>query len=222
VREVAFEIRFAPRLRIAPEVWRIQDSLAESYPTVSQEVQVQPDARALQSYAFANPEERRTVKVTQENFLVVFNNYGNFEEFKEEALSRVKDFAGQFAIQTFQRVGLRYVNHIELAAEQGVKDLQRYVNLPVNFDRFDPASIEQFLTELRLADGEQKITIRGALFRLPGKAGGLFILDLDCFTQTPVEIGSLPRLMDEFHHKIQIQFLEHIREEFKQVMRGNL
>jgi hypothetical protein len=36
-----------------------------------------------------------------------------------------------------------------------------------------------------------------------------------------VEIGSLTTLMDEFHHKIQVQFLEHIREEYKQVMRGN-
>jgi uncharacterized protein (TIGR04255 family) len=221
VREVAFELRFAPRLRIAPEVWRIQDKLAESYPTVSQEVQLQPDARALQSYVFANPEEKRTVKVSQENFAVVFNNYGSFEEFKDEALRRAEYFAGQFDIKTFQRVGLRYVNHIQLTPDQGVQDLQRYVNLPIAFDRFDPASIEQLLTEFRLSAGEQKITIRGALFRLPGTAGGLFILDLDCYTLTPVELGSLSLLMDDFHHKIQIQFLEHIREEYKQVMRGN-
>jgi uncharacterized protein (TIGR04255 family) len=221
VREVAFELRFAPRLRIVPEVWRIQDGLAESYPTVSQEVQAQTDARLLQCYVFANPEEGRSIKVSQENFVVIFNNYGSFEEFKEEALRRAEDFAGLFSIQTFQRVGLRYVNHIELTADQGVQDLQRYVNLPVDFDRFDPASIEQLLTEFRLAVGEHKITIRGALFRLPGKAGGLFILDLDCYTLAPVEIGSLTTLMDEFHHKIQVQFLEHIREEYKQVMRGN-
>lgn len=221
VREVAFELRFAPRLRIAPEVWRIQDSLAESYPTVSQEMQAQADARILQIYVFANPEERRSIKVSQENFVVVFNNYGSFEEFKEEALKRAEAFAELFSIRTFQRLGLRYVNHIELTEEQGVRDLQRYVNLPVDFDRFDPASIEQLLTEFRLALGEHKITIRGALFRLPGKAGGLFILDLDCYTLASVEMASLAPLMDEFHHKIQIQFLEHIREEFKQVMRRN-
>jgi uncharacterized protein (TIGR04255 family) len=218
VREVAFEIRFAPRLRVAPEVWRIQENLAESYPTVGQEMQPQGDGRLLQAYVFANPDEQRNIKVTQENFLIVFNQYRSFEEFKAEAVRRVKEFADEFNVQSFLRVGLRYVNHIELTAEQGVRDLQRYVNLPIDFERFDPASIEQLLTEFRLAVGEHKITIRGALLRLP-KAGGLFILDLDCFTTEAVNVQALPDLMDEFHHKIQVQFLEHIREEYKQVMR---
>lgn len=221
VREVAFELRFAPRLRIAPEVWRIQDRLASSYPLVSQEMQGQADGRVLQTYVFANPETRRSIKVSQENFVVVFNEYGNFEEFKEEALTRVDSFAREFNVEMFQRVGLRYVNHIELDAEQGVRDLQRYVNLPVDFDRFDPASIEQLLTDFRLVIGDHKITIRGAFLHVPSRAGGLFILDLDCFTLLPANSESLPHLLDDFHHEIQIQFLEHIREDYKQVMRGN-
>lgn len=220
VREVAFELRFAPRLRIAPEVWRIQDSLAESYPSVNEEMQAQPDGRLLQAWVFGNLAERRTIKVSQENFVVIFNKYGSFEQFKEEALVRANAFTSLFQIENFLRVGLRYVNHIELGPEQGVRDLQRYVNLPIDFERFDPASIEQLLTEFRLVAGEHKINIRGALLRLPGKAGALFILDLDCYTASAVEVTSLSRLMEEFHHKIQIQFLEHIRQEYRQVMRG--
>jgi uncharacterized protein (TIGR04255 family) len=220
VREVAFEVRFAPRLRIAPEVWRIQDNLAESYPAVSQEVQVQPDGRPLQAYVFANPERHRSVKVSQENFVVIFNEYTSFEDFKQEALERVTAFTREFTIQNFQRVGLRYVNHIELRPGQGIQDLRRYVNLPIDMDRFDPASIEQLLTEFRLHSGQHKITVRGALIQVPGRDGGLFILDFDCYAFTG-DLRSLPAMMDEFHNKIQLQFLEHIREEYKQVMRGN-
>lgn len=219
VREVAFEVRFAPRLRIAPEVWRIQDSLAESYPSVSQEMQAQPDARLLQAYVFANPETRRSIKVSQENFVVIFNDYGSFEDFKQEALDRVSAFTGEFAIQNFQRVGLRYVNHIELKPGQGIQDLRRYVNLPVDMERFDPASIEQMLTEFRLASGEHKITVRGAMLQMPGRENSLFILDFDCYSFAG-DLRSLPSMLDDFHHKIQLQFLEHIREEYKQVMRG--
>jgi uncharacterized protein (TIGR04255 family) len=220
VREVAFEVRFAPRLRIAPEVWRIQDTLAESYPAVSQEMQPQPDGRVLQAYVFANPEKRRSVKVSQENFVIVFNEYSSFEEFKEEALARARAFAAEFTIQNFQRTGLRYVNHIELKPGQGIQDLRRYVNLPVDAERFDPASIEQFLTEFRIASGAHKITVRGALLQMPGRDSGLFILDFDCYAFSG-DLGSLPTMLDEFHHKIQLQFLEHIREEYKQIMRGN-
>lgn len=219
VREVAFEVRFAPRLRIAPEVWRIQDSLAESYPAVSQEMLGQPDGRVVQAYVFGNPEKRRSIKVSQENFVIIFNEYGSFEEFKKEALDRTVAFAGEFAIQNFQRTGLRYVNHIELKPGQSVQDLRRYVNLPVDLDRFDAANIEQLLTEFRLTSGEHKITVRGALLQMPGIDSGLFILDFDCYAFSG-DLGSLSSMLDEFHYKIQLQFLEHIREEYKQVMRG--
>jgi len=219
VREVAFEVRFAPRLRIAPEVWRIQDSLAESYPAVSQEMQAQSDGRVLQAYVFADPEKRRAVKVSQENFVIVFNEYGSFEEFKKEALERTAAFAKEFTIQNFQRTGLRYVNHIELKPGQGLQDLRRYVNLPLDMDRFDPARIEQLLTEFRLSAGDHKITIRGALLQVPGRDSGLFILDFDCYAFAG-EVDSLSGMMDKFHHDIQLQFLEHIREEYKQIMRG--
>ena len=220
VREVAFELRFAPRLRIASEVWRIQDSLAESYPAVSQETQPQDAGGPLPTYVFANAQAGRSIKVSQESFTVVFREYGSFEEFKDEALRRTDAFSDKFGIQTFHRAGLRYVNHIELAPGQGIEELKRYVNLPIDFDRFNPASIEELSTELRLAVEEHKMTIRDALLRVPGKDGSRFVLDLDCHTFAHVEVEDLPLLMDQFHRKIQIQFLEHIREEYKQMMRG--
>jgi uncharacterized protein (TIGR04255 family) len=201
-------------------VWRIQDRLAESYPGVSQEMQEQPDGRVLQAYVFADPVRPRSVKVSQENFIVLFNEYGSFGEFKREALERTSAFTAEFAIQNFQHVGLRYVNHIELKRGQDIRDLRRYVNLPLDVGRFDPARIEQFMTELRLVSGDHKITVRCAMPQMPGRLSALFILDFDCYGFAG-EFQSLSSTLDRFHHEIQLQFLEHIREEYKQVMRGN-
>ena len=50
IREVACEIRFAPRLRVNPEVWRIQDKLADDYPQLDQESVALAEGRLLQSY----------------------------------------------------------------------------------------------------------------------------------------------------------------------------
>lgn len=220
VREVALELGFTPRLRIASEAWRIQDLLAESYPAVSEKVQAQDRGGLLQAYLFANPEEGRSIEVSQQSFAVTFNRYGSFEEFKDEALRRTELFADKFGVQSFLRSGLRYVNQIDLAPAQGVRELARYVKLPMDFERFDPEEIEEFKTEFRLDLQEHKMTIRNQLLRPPGKDRRLFILDLDCHTLARVELDELPHLMDRFHRHIQIQFLEHIREEYKQVMRG--
>jgi uncharacterized protein (TIGR04255 family) len=221
VKEVACEIRFTPRLRIIPEVWRVQDRLAESYPQVGEEQAPQADGRILHSYVFGDPTGQRVVKLSQENFVLIVNKYVSFEQFKKETLVRITEFCKEFDITTFQRVGLRYVNHIELPAKDGISLLQRYVNAPVDFDRFRPETIEQFLTEFRLRTGEYKLTVRGVLLQLPNNTEQLlYILDLDCFVTTPQGISSLERLIDDFHHEIQIQFLEHVTADFKEVMRG--
>jgi uncharacterized protein (TIGR04255 family) len=220
VREVAFEIRFSPRLRIVPEVWRIQDRLSELYPQIGEENTPQPDGRVVRTYVFANPADRRLVKVSQENFVIVFNAYSNFEDFKAEVISRTADFSREFEVRTYQRVGLRYVNHIEVSAGGGIHQLRRYLNIPIDFERFDPDSVEQFLSEFRLGVGSHKLTVRGAMIPVPASSQQLlYILDLDCYSVGHFESASLPALLDEFHHEIQVQFLMHTREEYKALMR---
>ena len=221
IREVAAEVRFAPRLRIVPEIWRVQERLAESYPQIGEEQIPQADGRIVQTFVFSNPQTRRMVKVSQENFVVVFNVYTKFEDFKEEAVSRTRQFSELFDVAAYQRAGLRYVNHIEVSGEPGIEQLGRYVNVAVDLSRFDTRRIEQFLAEFRIRAGEHKLTVRGALIQVPGKTQQfLYILDLDCYGLGHYPAKSLPVLLDEFHHHIQIQFLEHIREDFKSVMRG--
>jgi len=55
VREVACEVRFAPRLRVIPEIWRVQEKLAEEYPQIAEEVVSLAGARPVHIYVFANP-----------------------------------------------------------------------------------------------------------------------------------------------------------------------
>lgn len=222
VREVACEIRFAPRLRVVPEIWRVQDKLAEAYPQLGEEELSLPGLRPVRTYVFANPADQRMIKISQENCVVIFNRYTTFEDFKAEAVARISDFSRQFDIANYQRVGLRYVNHLDLAPEDPLGALQIYVNLPVDLGRFDRGTMEQFMTEFRLQVRAHKLTIRSAFVRVPTPPQQmLYILDLDCYGFGPCTPSVLPNLLDEFHREIQIQFLEHVRAEYKRIMRGN-
>jgi uncharacterized protein (TIGR04255 family) len=221
VREVACEVRFVPRLRVIPEVWRIQDTLAEQYPHVDEEQVPVAANRLVQTYVFANAAQQRLIKVSQENFVAIYNKYTTFEDFKAEALMRISDFSRQFDVGTYQRVGLRYVNHIQLPTEEPARALHRYVNVPVDFSKLDIDAIEQFMTEFRVKAGPHKLTIRGALIPVPTVAQNmLYILDLDCYSVGPKSAESLSGMLDEFHREIQVRFLSHITEEYKVIMRG--
>jgi uncharacterized protein (TIGR04255 family) len=219
VREVACEVRFAPRLRVIPEVWRIQDTLAELYPQVSEEP-LPSGNRVLQAYVFSDPANRRLIKVSQENIVIIFNSYTTFEDFKAEALTRILGFSRQFEVSTYQRVGLRYVNHIDLPGEDPARTLQKFVNVPVDFKRIEIEAVEQFLAEFRLRAGAHKLTVRDVLIPVPTSDHQLYILDLDCYCVGPKDQDSLPHLLNEFHHEIQVQFLRHITDEYKSIMRG--
>jgi uncharacterized protein (TIGR04255 family) len=220
VSEVACEIRFAPRLRVIPEIWRIQEELAESYPEVMEETITQADARLLQTFVFANSSVKKTIRVSQENFAFITNTYSSFEDFKSEGLARVFAFAEKFDVSSFKRVGLRYVNNIALEGNDQIGLLRRFVNVPIDLDRFDVSKIDQFLTEFRLKAGRgHRITIRGAFIQIPNAADARFILDLDCYSLELAPREKLASLLDEFHHEIQTQFLNHITNEYKEVMR---
>lgn len=169
VREVAFEVRFAPHLRVVPEVWRIQDGLAEDYPRLLEEDQLQPEGRSIHFYTFTDSAGQRTIKLSQENFIVISNKYANFESFKAEALEHIKAFAELFEIKNFNRIGLRYINHIDLPGDDVINRLQEMVHAPIDFARFNPESIEQFLTEFRLKVEDDRLTVRGALLAVPSE-----------------------------------------------------
>lgn len=221
VKEVACEVRFTPRLRVNPEIWRVQDRLAEEYPQVGEEQSAQAEGRFLSTYVFSDPSTLRLIKVSQENFVVVFNKYITFEDFKAEVVRQVTKFAEDFEIRTYHRAGLRYVNHVELPPGASVQELRKYVNAPVDFGRFDPDAMEQFMCQFQVRAGTHKLTLRSALIQVPTKAEALlYILDLDCYTFGVKDPSLLSELLDQFHERIQVRFLEHVTDEYKRIMRG--
>src|SRR5262249_24277617 len=75
LREVAFEIRFPPRLRVQAEIWSLQDQLVGKYPEVRGESAIQPTRTVVDDAVFASPAEARVIKVTSNNFMIAFTRY---------------------------------------------------------------------------------------------------------------------------------------------------
>lgn len=224
VKEVAFEIRFAPRFRIKEELWRYQDTIANDYPVVSQENILQPDGRIIVAHVFTDPASGAVIKVSEGNFVVASTKYTAYESFKAEALGRTNAFCRIFELRAFLRIGLRYINHIELVASEPLSLLERYVNVPLRFDRFEKRAITQLLSEFCMRFQAHQMTVRGALLQVPSPVNTyVYVLDLDCYSDGHMEgytEASLETKVDAFHDAVQVQFLQHVTDEYKQVMRA--
>jgi hypothetical protein len=116
---------------------------------------------------------------------------------------RFLDFSHQFDVGTYQRVGLRYVNHIQLPADEPVRALRRYVKALVDFERIDVDAIEQFMTEFRLKAGAHKLMLRGALIPVP--ASTQHMLTTHMLNDTHA-IHSRPRLLFSWREKRRLSF----------------
>src|SRR5579864_2742352 len=152
IREVDFEIRFTTRLRVQPEAWRFQETLVPDYPEVGMESILLPNGTTANVTLFQNLGRARLIKVSPENMALAFSAYANFEEFKDEVLRRTGEFCRIFDITSLTRVGLRYVNEIQLPS-QDTESLRSYVKPIVEFDRIPLETVQQFALQMSASAG---------------------------------------------------------------------
>jgi uncharacterized protein (TIGR04255 family) len=216
IREVDFEIRFAPRLRVQAEMWRFQEDLMSEYPEVGLESALLPNGATLNVTVFQNQVKARVIKVSPQNMALAFSAYRNFEEFKEEVQKRSSSFSGIFDVTSLTRIGLRYVNEIPLPTQQS-ESMTQWVKPLVEFDRFPLDCLQQFALQMTAKQDDHMILVRTAMLAGPIRT---YILDIDAYTETEKPTTEIGALLDRFHDSVQRVFLDHVTEEYKKVMRG--
>src|SRR5690242_1303251 len=77
IREVDFEIRFTPRLRVQAEMWRFQENLVAEYPEVGLESALLPSGGTLNVTVFQNQVKARVIKVSSQNMALAFSIYND-------------------------------------------------------------------------------------------------------------------------------------------------
>jgi len=50
--------------------------------------------------------------------------------------------------------------------------------------------------------------------------GRIYVLDFDAFVTEKDQPSEIDAVLDELHHQIQVEFLEHVTDEYKEIMRG--
>ena len=220
IREVAFEIRFTPRLRVPAELWRLQDQFVDEYPNVGTEPLMQSSGSMLPVNTFQNPTTGRLMKVSQQNFVIAFTKYSNFEDFKEEALEKANLFCSTFEIKAFTRIGLRYINHIALPPAESASSLLKYVRPLTDFENLSIDTLQQFVNEYSLRHKDHMVTLRGVLLPPLRDQRRTYIFDIDCYSPGPRDAAAIEATLDAYHDTAQRFFLNHITEEYKDFMRG--
>lgn len=175
-------------------------------------------------WVFHGKDRDKRLELAPTHFLFDIRNYSTYEEMKEQFLSLVEILSDENEEMVIKRLGLRYINNIELKESEPTK-WEKYIN-------------KNMLSCFKVHD-KKNIILRAMntlIFRYNGISmrfrygmnnpdfpakikRKVFVLDLDAYYEGLVEIKNVQNNLDISHEIIQETFEKSITEELRKKMK---
>jgi len=221
--EVAFEVRFAPLLKVERQLPEFQEHIASEYPMLGEE-QRKVDNQKVKSFEFKTTDQGKTIRISLRSFSFLSQKYEKFERYKEELTGHLESFCDSVGVKKVTRVGLRYINNIRLSAQNGSYPVSKFVRPLIDTERIDLESLLNLQMQVTLQLELNQFSIRTGLFPLPTETSdvpsAIYLLDYDCYVLRESDLSEITDLLDQFHDHIQRQFLQDLTPTYIEIMRG--
>jgi len=183
---------------------------------------LQQEIRTSERIMFFTEEKTMLVQVGPRLLVInVLKPYPHWEGFKPRIETAWKSLQATVEVQGLERIGLRYINHIELPAQR--VELSEYFEFYPSVGQRLPQQMVSFLAgvEFSYADDRDHCRVQLTPIRSGGK--GLFMLDIDYFLARPraVEVADALAWVEEAHSRVEEVFegciTDKLREIFEEV-----
>jgi len=204
--------------------------IPEPREAVRREVQIGPAGVAsseekVKEWHFHGKDRTKTLTIGRDVLLVRYTTYQTYEIVREGFIRIVDQVAKLFPGVQSSRVGLRYVNTIEIQ-EANPTDWSAYL-APALLSLFqfpperDRAALSRVFHNIEVAldacNLRYLLGMHNPDYPAPIRQKA-FVLDLDAYTQSAADIGGVGPLLDGFHAIIQRYFEQSITERLRSVM----
>lgn len=232
LKEVAFEIDFAPHLRVEDKIADFQDAIKTDFPNYIPEIVLRlptgvrsPSRRReeqavhpIKTHTFMSLDGQRTLKVSTVNLNLIVQQYLHFDDYLASASKCLDASIHTFQIGEILRIGLRYVNSITIERADGGFRVKKYVR-SVLIDELENKA-DSFLVEITEIHDHKKLTVRSGLLPSEDAPGYReYLLDFDCYRDEKQTIGPIEKILLGFHDTIERRFHESVTEPYLRYMR---
>jgi uncharacterized protein (TIGR04255 family) len=216
---------------------RLTDLAVQSFPipeprdAMASEYEISPKGMAtkkeehFKEWLFHGKERTKSLIINRQAVFVEHKSYQTFEVVKDEFIRILECISELFPDTQTSRVGLRYVNVIELK-ESNPTNWSAYL-APQLLSAFqfppeeDRPALSRVLNRVEFAFDSFNLRYISGMnnpdfpARIRQKA---FVMDLDAYTQTAFDLRDVKRVLDDFHTKIQNYFEHSITDELRRAM----
>jgi len=231
LEEVAFEVQFAPKLKVIDGLSDFQDSIGIDYPSITQEHMISlplatnpadlSDPLAAR-WVFENEEDKRLVRVTARSFNFVDKKYVSFTNFSSEIARLWNQFnTSAGTIRNVQRIGLRYINRLQLPFKGGLSDIEKYTLPYFSIERFKDLETATVRMEARVTKDDTRMTIRAGFLgvdKIESEDFIVYMLDYDAYLDAAQIANEPMEYLPRLHDLVEAQFLTDVTGPYRQFM----
>ena len=231
--EVVLELRFPTRLKIPDSIAEFQEKIIQEFPKLNEHFltefalfsEEKPPMHTDTIWEFINSETKTSCKVSKNRFSIISNEYKSWKEYKlKKGFSDILEFTLRkfletYSIEKFDRIGLRYINKIEI--EEKTSNWLKELFIPLfNIEKYPIESLKENIVRLIVKKQDQiEITLQSTFITENNK--DYYILDFDAYL-TNIEDKYIMDKANQLHEEILKEFHSLITEECRKKMRGDL
>lgn len=202
--------------------------IAEPREMVAQQLQLAKgelttaEKKRFTEWNFYGKDRKKRLGIAPDWLFVEYSAYTRYEDLRAEFTSVLTPFLQQFRDCPAKRIGLRYVNQLPLPGTSPLKWADYVVpNLLALLDFYQPDELCRAFHLLEFSYDDLRLRFQFGLHNpdYPARIRrSPFVLDLDAFSDSPVDSGAIGEQLDKFHRKIQDLFEASITD----ALRGRL
>ncbi len=192
---------------------------------------VKEKRQEFKEWRFHGKDREKTITFSPQFISISYNKYSKYDIMKEECLDIFAKFNAQFSDVKIGRLGLRYINEIDLSA-RGIDpdkplDWNGYINnkllSPFSFVE-EPKSLTRLFYFIELFFGNFHLRCQVGMHNPDFPAlikKKIFILDFDAYEKSTIEFSELSSKLDSYHSKIQDMFEHSIERNLRNLMENH-
>lgn len=220
VVEVVCEIRFPGELAMECRRDGFQAKVRKKYPHLLVPNVRDGQAIALEAYRLTNEDQTSGIMMAVHRFSYFVKTYQGHTKFQKEFLRLAQILAGIVPLEQLNRFGLRYINVIPFARENGLLPLKRLLNLGITV----PSGVSDEFQNLAIvlvneAKGGTLTTRLEPALQQQTKQEAL-VLDFDFAFKKNLRFSKLGSYLKTAHTEIRNQFESLITDEYRQFLKG--
>jgi len=178
------------------------------------------------AYSFENDKKNKRFEVCEKYIFLEYDKYSNFKEVLNDAKSIIERFIVLFEVKTINRMGLRYINEVNLN-EKNALDWKKYINNDlmgnINFIKGNSKKISRSMGQIVFREEEGDLTFNFGIFnkQYPNEVVTKeFILDYDCYSRLPFEVSeeNILNKLEKYHSYIGMLFESSINDGFRKLL----